>query len=129
MCALLHSIFPKIEVVNTTHPFANYAGVRSNVYTALHWYSIDFGFIGACIIEFILGLIYGKLYKKVQINLRQSMMTLVQLSMLMFPLINQFFDDKMLSVFSMWVQRIFWIQLIVKSPVIQYTKKSHNNPT
>lgn len=129
VCALLHDIFPEIEVVDTVQEFSNYGGGISNVYTALHWYSIDFGFFGACIVEFILGYIYGRLYKQVRMSHRTSIIVLILLSMLLVPLVIQFFYETFLAIFSLWIQRIFWLLLIIKSPAIQYTKISQNNST
>lgn len=129
VCALLHDIFPEIEVVDTVQEFSNYGGGISNVYTALHWYSIDFGFFGACIVEFILGYIYGRLYKQVRMSHRTSIIVLILLSMLLVPLVIQFFYETFLAIFSLWIQRILWLLLIVKSPAIQYTKVSQKNLT
>lgn len=121
ICALLHPFFPDIEVVSTVQPFINYTGYNSNVYTALHWYASDYGFWWTCVVELFLGIVYGKLYREVRMNNKVSIFAILMSSMLMFPLINQFFDEKIFSVFSMWVQRAFWIFVVLKLSIIRYS--------
>jgi len=122
ICALLHAVFPDIEVVDTIQPFVNVVGFPGNVYTALHWYTIDFGLWWAYIVEFVLGMVYGLLYKKVRMSEYPSIFAIIMLSLLIYPMIGQFFDEKLFSIFSSWLQRIIVIYAVLHSPltVIEY---------
>ena len=122
ICALLHVLFPNIEVVNVVQPFVNVVGYPSNVYTALHWYSLDFGLWWAFIVEFVLGMVYGLLYKKVRMNEYPSIFAIIMLSLLIYPIVGQFFDEMFLTNFSSWLQRMIVIFAVLHSPltVIEY---------
>ena len=44
--------------------------------------------------------------------------TVVVLCLLIHPIVNQFFDDKLFSIMSHWVQRIFFIFIVVKYGIV-----------
>ena len=87
---------------------------KTNVYTILHYYASDFGLVYALLVQFIIGSIYGILYKKSFLRENGSLFAKVLLALLYFPLINQFFDDKYFSIASTWIQLTFWTWFFVK---------------
>lgn len=118
--AILNAIAYDIEVVNTVQDFINVFGDRTNVYTILHYYASDFGLIYAFIIQFILGMIHGFLYKKSVLSKKINLFYIALQSIFYFPLINQFFDDKYFSILSTWIQYIFWFWLFTRKRFVIY---------
>lgn len=112
--SVLHKIGFNVTVMNTVVEFVETNGISGNVYTVLRWYAEDFGIWWAIAVQFILGIIYGKLYKNETDCNQFHLKSIIWLSMLTFPLINQFFDDKYMSIFSMWLQRGIWLHLLTK---------------
>ena len=55
-----------ITVNEMTAPFVNIGGVESNIYGAFGRYYADFGVLGVLIIPFVLGVVYQRLYRKLQ---------------------------------------------------------------
>lgn len=92
---------PPVDVIQ---PFTSVYGYPTNVYTGLHYYAADFGMWWAYVIEFALGLLYGFLYSKTFSKGKVNLICLIGLCMLMYPLINQFFDDKYFSILSEWIK-------------------------
>lgn len=103
-----------VVVATTVSEFVETNGIEGNVYTVLRWYVEDFGLWWAIVIQFILGMIYGRLYRKSVARNSLNIKSIIWISMLMFPLINQFFDDKYTSIFSIWLQRGLWLYLLTK---------------
>lgn len=116
--ALLASLFPDIDVVKTVLEYKSANGVLSNVYTSLNWLARDFGICWAFTVQFFLGVFYGKLYKYYTIKNAPCLITLIMLCMLMMPIVNQFFDDKIFSVMSIWLQSFFTLYIVIKTSVI-----------
>lgn len=112
--AVFHKIFTEIEVVDTIQPFITVNGISTNVYTSLQWYAHDFGIVWVFVVEIFLGIFYGKIYKNIR-KYQPSLFSIILLSMLLYPIVNQFFDDKIFSIFSIWIQRIFWLYLFTKT--------------
>lgn len=114
--AVLNKIGFNISVPDTLQPFIEINGVRGNVYTVLYWYSSDFGFWWACIVQFSLGIVFGFLYKVVSLpkNSAFYFSSLMFLSLLMCPLFASFFSDLYFSIFSVWLQRAFFCYLLSK---------------
>lgn len=118
--AVLYKLgFIKMTPVNTIQQFVEIYGYDTNVYTGLSYYAMDFGMWWAYAIEFFLGALYGILYKKSLSEKKTSVFSIVALSMLMYPLINQFFDDKYLSICSQWLKYFIFLWLITREKVLK----------
>lgn len=115
-CAVLNSLGFHFDVVPTVQPFLYINGTLSNVYTAINWYAQDFGIFWAFVVFFLLGCVYGKLYRTVKNPMIVDLKAVIILSMLMMPIANQFFDEKIFSIFSIWMQRFICVFLLT-SPV------------
>ncbi|HAQ39736.1 MAG TPA: hypothetical protein DCM73_02150 [Clostridiales bacterium] len=89
----------------------------SNVYTMLHYYARDFGIWYALLIEFFLGFVYGFLYKKSNFGGKTNLFYTIILSLMMFPLFSQFFDDTYFSRFSTWLQYFLWIWFFTRRKI------------
>lgn len=63
---IVHRLGFNITVNEMTAPFVNIGGVDSNIYGAFGRYYADFGLIGVLIIPFVLGVLYQKLYRRLQ---------------------------------------------------------------
>lgn len=88
------------------------------MYTSLNWCARDFGIWWALIVQFFLGVFYGKLYKRMLTNDSFHLITLITLCMLMYPIVNQFFDDKFFSIVSILLQRFVFLFVLVKTCVV-----------
>lgn len=111
LLAILDKIGYKIEVPRIVQEFIWVNGDLTNVYTVLHYYAMDFGLIYAFIIQLLLGMIHGFFYKKAVLFKGSRPFFIGIQSLLYFPLIYQFFDDRYFSIFSIWIQLMFWIWL------------------
>ena len=100
-----------VEVVPTVQEFVTINGTTTNVFTSLYWYTIDFGVIAAIAIEFGLGVLYGFLYKRVRIKQTPPLYSIAIYSLMVYPIVNQFFDDVLFSRLSSWIQRLLWLIL------------------
>lgn len=109
----------KTVPVNTIQNFVEIYGYDTNVYTGLSYYAMDFGMWWAYVVEFLLGVLYGALYRKSFSKERTSVFSIVALSMLMYPLINQFFDDRYLSICSQWLKYMIFLWLITRNRILQ----------
>ena len=122
--ALFNSLgITKMQPVNIVQPFINIYGRWTNVYTGLSYYATDFGMWWAYIMEFIFGLIFGFLYKRVHESDEVHLFEIIMISMLMYPLINQFFDDKFLSVTSQWLKYFIFVWIFTRKKIINISKK------
>ena len=106
--ALLRVIFPSIDVPNTVMDFTVVDGMRTNVYTILHWYTMDVGLIWVYIVQFLIGIMFGNVYKRVRSTKNPDRFRLVLLSMMMCIILGQFFCDQLATHISAWIQRIIW---------------------
>lgn len=109
--AILNRFYPGVLVVDTVMPFYIIDGLSGNVYTSLQWYASDFGVWWSLFVALVLGGIYGTLYKKSRGD-NINLFVIIALSMLVFPIVNQFFDEKLFSIFSIWVQRFIFLYLM-----------------
>ena len=122
--AVLHSIgLLDLEPINIVQPFVTIYGYPTNVYTGLSYYAMDFGMWWAYAMEFIFGLIYGRLYKKAMSKKTVSGFYVTALSMLMYPLVNQFFDDKYLSVAAEWIKYFILLWIFTRKSILQIKEK------
>lgn len=112
--ALLRVVIPSIDVPNTIMDFTVVDGMRTNVYTNLHWYTMDGGLIWAYIIQFIFGFVFGKVYRKVRRTNNPNRFTIIMLSMMMCIILGEFFCDMFATHISSWIQRIFWCYFCCK---------------
>lgn len=124
--AIKSALFGGAEVVTPVLPFRVINGVQCNVYTSLNWCARDFGLWWALLVQFFLGLFYGVLYKRFMKNDTFHLATIIVLSLLIHPVVNQFFDDKFFSIMSHWVQRVFFVFIVVKFGVIIKNKDLKN---
>ncbi|WP_270913670.1 O-antigen polymerase [Allofournierella sp. CML151] len=109
--AVLHQLGWGTQPVDIVQPFVSVYGYPTNVYTGLYYYAADFGMWWAYVIELCLGFFYGILYVKTFNGKKINLLCLVGLSMLMYPLVNQFFDDKYFSILAEWLK--YFIVLIL----------------
>lgn len=116
-CAVLNTIGFDLEVVATVQDFVQFNNYSSNVYTALHWYAIDFGWPFIFVVELFLGFFYGKIYRRVRNEKCPTLFAIILFSMLIFPVVNQFFDEKIFSILSNWIQRMLWLLLFTKTNI------------
>lgn len=112
--AVLNRIGYDVDVAVNRQNYVLVYGDRTNVYTVLHYYAADFGLGYAFVIQFLLGIMYGLLYKKVVLRKSSNVFCIGLLSLMYFPLINQFFDDKYFSIMSTWLQLSFWLWLFTR---------------
>lgn len=116
------------EPVATVQEFVYIYGYPTNVYTGLSYYASDFGMWWAYFIEFLLGILYGYLFKKNMQKQTENIFALIAGAILMYPLINQFFDDKYFSVFSQWLQLFLYLWLFTRKKIlIICNNKEENN--
>lgn len=98
--------------------------IETNVYTIYHFYAADFGVWFAFLIQLFIGICYGWLYRKAVYSSQFNIFSIALLSMLYFPLINQFFDDKYISLTSTWIQSVFWLWLFSRREFLLTTDES-----
>lgn len=127
VCAVLSRLFPSIEVVNTVQPFYIINGLRGNVYTALHWYASDFGIPWMLLVYLLEGAVYAYFYKKMRAGTGGTVFKIVMISMLMPPLCGQFFDEKIFSVFSIWLQRAIVLFVLTRPGYVLIQGKAEKN--
>lgn len=126
--ALSRVLFPNIDVPNTVMPFTVVDGMRTNVYTILHWYTMDFGLIWAYIIQFMMGFIFGKLYIRVRKNDNPKRFDIILIAMMMSVILGEFFCDTLFVHVSIWIQRIFWCILACRILVIDINQADEAKP-
>lgn len=112
--AILNTVGYNIEIPSTVQEFVWVYGDRTNVYTVLHYYAMDFGLIYAFIIQLILGLFHGFLYKKAILSKLINPLFIAMQSISYYPLIYQFFSDQYFTILSTWIQLFFWIWLFTR---------------
>lgn len=124
--AVLSKLGYDVNVADTVQEFTQVGDNYTNVYTVLHYYAKDFGLIYAFIIEYILGIIYGKLYNNSALTKKINLFSIAMISILYFPLVGQFFDDMYFSRLSTWIQYIFWFGLFCKTPFLIRERKENS---
>lgn len=81
----------------------------TNVYTVYEAYFLDFNYFGMIIPPlFLVG--HWFLYRRA---LRLGGVWLFYYAASTYPLVMQFFQDQYLSLFSMWIQMVFWIWIFI----------------
>lgn len=120
--AVLSKIGFNIEVPNTVMDFTYVSGLRTNVYTILHWYSMDFGPVWGCFFQVILGMIFGVLYKNVKKYYNPDRFNVLLLAMFMSIILGEFFCDTFMTHLSAWIQRIMWCYILCKLLVVKKKK-------
>jgi oligosaccharide repeat unit polymerase len=120
LAALLESVGYDLSVPQLVNPFIDIGGnTTSNVYTFYYFYAADFGLIYALIIQFIVGMAHGVVYKKM--TFKQPFWVYV-FSLSLYPLLMQFFQDQYFSLTSSWIQYIFYGIVFFKTKIfLQYT--------
>ncbi|MFX0132880.1 MAG: O-antigen polymerase [Candidatus Hodarchaeota archaeon] len=93
-----------------------------NVYTIYDPYYRDFGLLGILVIQFLLGMWHGALYKRAT-KPRASATAVLIYVIFLYPLVFQFFQDQYASLLSMWVQYGLWIFLFTKFLRLRKPKK------
>lgn len=116
--AVAHSLGNKLEPIDIVQPFTYVYGYATNVFTGLSYYASDFGMWWAYCIELLLGVVYGQLYKRAFSPKKINSFAIIFLAMLMYPLINQFFDDKYFSVFSEWLKECIFLWLLTRPQIL-----------
>ena len=121
--AIAHYFGLADEPVDIVQKFVNIYRFNTNVYTGLSYYATDFGMWWAYFIEFILGILYGYLFKRAFKYQSSEIFAIIALSMLMYPLINQFFDDKYFSVFWQWIKQFLFLWIFTRKSVLMIDKE------
>jgi oligosaccharide repeat unit polymerase len=80
----------------------------TNVYTVYYPYYNDYLFYGAFLIQFILGIIHGLVYRKAATG---HPLFVFLFAVLLYPLFMQFFHDQYFNLFSMWLQYIILVSV------------------
>lgn len=73
--------------------------IRTNVYTSLRRYLHDYGFVGMCFIQFIIGLFFTLIYLKIKHHAyKNEILAILLYSSIFYPLVMQSIDEKFLTV-------------------------------
>jgi oligosaccharide repeat unit polymerase len=121
--AILNSVGYNIEVPGNVQDFVLVYGDRTNVFTILHYYAMDFGLVYAFIIQLILGIIHGLLYKKAILYKGINPFFIGLQSLSYYPLVYQFFSDQYFTLLSTWVQFLLWIWIFTRKGFLISDKK------
>lgn len=116
--AVFDSIGFNTDVPNLIQQEIEIYGDKTNIYTILQYYAKDFGLFYAFFIQLIIGMGYGVLYSRAVLTKKIRPFSVAILSMLYFPLVNQFFDDKYFSLLSTWIQMLFWIWVFTRKKIL-----------
>ena len=120
--AVLSTIGFNVPVESFVEPYAvNINGNIGNVYTFYKWYANDFGIIYALIVQFVVGILHGFLYKKMYETRNYSY--LIFNALLYFALFMQFFMDEYFSMFSIWLQYYLMNILFLRTNLFFERKK------
>jgi len=93
----------------------------TNVFTYLRPYLIDFGLLGVCAFNVLLGFIHGLSFLKAR---KGSAFHIALYALLCYPLIMQFFDDQYFQILSLWIY--FTIFLAIFFGIAPYRTIHHN---
>ncbi|MGH0949606.1 O-antigen polymerase [Bacillus mycoides] len=105
---LFYAIFNKLfgtgevqQLVQDTVAISDEQG--TNVYTFYQYYFKDFGLLYALLVQFFIGVFHGILYRRM---LSKRPIDIFFFSIMIYPLVMQFFQDQYVSLFSTWVQHV-----------------------
>ena len=92
--------------------------IRTNVFTVMEPYYEDFGLMGVCVFSIFIGLILGFIYKRC-IN-RNDLLPLCIYTILLTPLVTQFFQDGFFASLSTNLQIFIIIYISTWNPRMPY---------
>lgn len=94
----------------------------TNVYTFYSSYLKDYGYVYACFMLFLFGMLHTWVYFKA-ISYKSQRFALYY-AILMYPLLMSFFQDQYLNLLSTWIQMIFYIELFIvaKKGLVYYSQ-------
>lgn len=96
----------------------------TNVYTFYSSYILDFGRLYAWLMLFVYGVLHTYLFN---ISLlKRKLNTVLYYSFLLFPMLLTFFDDLYITVFSFWLQMLFFTEAVLFIDSIQKAKGKRN---
>ncbi|WP_282033866.1 O-antigen polymerase [Metabacillus indicus] len=78
-------------------------GQGTNVYTFYQYYIRDFGIAYALVVQFVIGIFHGFLYRMM---LTKKPIKIFYFSIMIYPLVMQFFQDQYISLLSTWIQHL-----------------------
>jgi oligosaccharide repeat unit polymerase len=88
----------------------------TNVYTYYSPYLKDYGYIYACVMLLLFGMLHTWIYfKAIQ---TQKLRYNLYFAILMYPLLMSFFQDQYLGLFSTWIQMIFYIEVFITAEIL-----------
>lgn len=116
--ALFNRLGRNIAPQETVQQFISIDGVFTNVYTIYQYYVKDFGIAYAFFIEFILGMLYGHIFKKLKFKRNNLFYTCIS-SYLYYPLIMQFYADAYFAYLSFWIQIAIWFYILTRKWLIK----------
>ncbi len=108
--AMSIGLIPQQKVPELIQQYA-YVPYATNVYTYYSPYIRDYGVWYACFILFSSGIFHTWIYNKAVAT--RSVRYIFYYSFLLFPLLLSFFSDEYLTLFSLWLQIIFYTELII----------------
>lgn len=111
--SLYSKVNGNVDVPSTVMDFIKVNGYDTNVYTSLHWYTLDFGLIGTYVIFFILGFCFGYLYGRYLKN-KSNILSVLLISMFSACIIGQFYAEQLFTQASAWIQRIIALLVLYK---------------
>ena len=116
LLAIMSALGFDVPVVNMAEDYViNINGNVGNVYTFYKWYANDFGVGYALLCQIIIGAISGFLYKKLYST--NNEVILIIYAQTFYALFLQFFMDEYITMFSVWIQIIFWTYLFLKTDI------------
>ena len=113
-------IFPQAKVKNLIKEF-QFFPYPTNVYTVYIDYIEDFGNFFAWFMLGMFGMLHTWLHNRAIRT--KSIRIALYYSFLLFPLFMSFFQDQYMSLFSTWLQVVFYIELILFTNKIFIAKK------
>ncbi|MDO2410755.1 O-antigen polymerase [Enterococcus faecium] len=117
--AIFDVIFGVNKSSSLVQDFINIGNTSINVYTFYQYYLYDFGPIYALIVQFIIGILHGVSFKNMSMK---KPFWIFLYSILIYPLLMQFFQDQYFSIFSTWMQLIIVGFLTLKTDLLFYVK-------
>lgn len=80
------------------YDFVHFDGITTNVYTALRRYIQDYGYVGCCIITFLIGLFYSAWYYFLKYRIRKDeAFSLLLYSALCYPIFLMFREERFIN--------------------------------
>ena len=107
--AVWDSFFGTHLAPDIVNEFVDDGIIYTNVFTFYDFYIRDFGILYSFLVQYILAILYGYLFKATN---NGKVGCLFFQAMLSYPLIMQFFQDQYFSLFSSWIQ-IFFVGCII----------------